>query len=113
MQVLKSFRRDGILYTPGDDAPPGLDAVTINHYRHHGMIGEPSESKPAGQRRRASPKPAETKPAAPQQQLAASVATGDSVVHTSAQDSADADTANSADSADPTDPATQHPTKES
>ena len=89
MQVLKSFRRDGILYTPGNDVPPGLDAVTINHYRHHGMIGESAEAKPAGQRRRAMPKPAETKPATPQQPLAADVASSDAAVHTSAHEVAD------------------------
>lgn len=85
MQVLKSFRRDGILYTPGDDLPPGLDTVTLNHYRHHGMIGEAAEAKPAAPRRRASLKPAETKPAAPaetQQPLKED----DAAVHTSAQD---------------------------
>lgn len=89
MQVLKSFRRDGILYTPGDNLPPGLDTVTINHYRHHGMIGEAAETKPAAPRRRSAAKPAETKPAEPQQQMAADSVTSapsdDAAVHTSAQ----------------------------
>lgn len=96
MKVLKSFRRDGILYTPGDDPPPGLDTVTINHYRHHGMVGEPAETKPAKPRGRAVSKPAETKPAELQQHLTPDAVTADASVHTSAQSAIDSSVADPA-----------------
>ena len=66
MEVLKSFRRNGEIFSPGDDLPDGLDAVTIAHYRRHGMIGAPDETKPAAPgRRRVPARPAEKKPGDP------------------------------------------------
>lgn len=42
MKVLKKFERDGKRYAPGEDAPSGLDAETIAHYKRHGMVGSPA-----------------------------------------------------------------------
>lgn len=68
MEVAKTFRRDGMLYRPGDELPEGLDKVTLAHYKRHGMIAEPEETKPAGPARRRSPsRPANTKPTGPAQ----------------------------------------------
>lgn len=76
MEVAKTFERDGKRYRPGDPLPDGLDAVTLAHYKRHGMVREPraktpgpAEKKPAGPpspahpptpRRNSSPKPAHT-----------------------------------------------------
>lgn len=75
MEAAKTFERDGKRYRPGDAIPDGLDAVTLAHYKRHGMVREPrtkpapSEKKPAGpghnasapgSRRNATPKPAQT-----------------------------------------------------
>lgn len=76
MEVAKTFERDGKRYRPGDPLPEGLDAVTLAHYKRHGMVREPraktpgpAEKKPAGPasppqtptpRRNSSPKPANT-----------------------------------------------------
>uniref|UniRef100_A0A1A7GE24 Uncharacterized protein n=1 Tax=biofilter metagenome TaxID=1070537 RepID=A0A1A7GE24_9ZZZZ len=73
MEVLKSFRRNGVMYKPGDDLPPDADKPTVEHYRRHGMVGEPAEKKPAAPTRRRAQarapdprtlasKPMETKP---------------------------------------------------
>lgn len=71
MEAAKTFERDGKRYRPGDAMPDGLDAVTLAHYKRHGMVREPrtkpapGEKKPAGpghnasaSRRNATPKPA-------------------------------------------------------
>lgn len=76
MEAAKTFERDGKRYRPGDPLPEGLDAVTLAHYKRHGMVREPraktpgpAEKKPAGPasppqtptpRRNSSPKPANT-----------------------------------------------------
>ncbi|WP_395026592.1 hypothetical protein [Comamonas odontotermitis] len=68
MEIAKSFRRDGVLYRPGDALPEGLDKVTLTHYKRYGMIAEPEETKPAGPARRRSPsRPANSKPTGPAQ----------------------------------------------
>ncbi|WP_373785908.1 hypothetical protein [Delftia acidovorans] len=56
MEVAKTFERDGKRYRPGDPLPDGLDAVTLAHYKRHGMVREPRAKAPG---------PAEKKPASP------------------------------------------------
>ncbi len=56
MEVAKTFERDGKRYRPGDPLPDGLDAVTLAHYKRHGMVREPRAKAPG---------PADKKPASP------------------------------------------------
>ncbi|EPD44785.1 hypothetical protein HMPREF9701_00373 [Delftia acidovorans CCUG 274B] len=56
MEAAKTFERDGKRYRPGDPLPEGLDAVTLAHYKRHGMVREPRDKTPG---------PAEKKPSAP------------------------------------------------
>lgn len=107
-EIGKTFMRGGALLRPGDDLPEGLDKITLDHYKRHGMVREvkPQETKPESSKRRtATQRPKETKPAgagdssqiAGQADLSASsglAAAGgdgqaDAPVHTSAQDSAE------------------------
>lgn len=108
-EIGKTFMRGGALLRPGDDLPEGLDKITLDHYKRHGMVREvkPQESKPeASKRRTSTPRPKETKPAglgdsnqsAGQSDLSAgneqvgggSDGQADGAVHTSAQEPGDA-----------------------
>jgi len=46
MEAAKTFERDGKRYRPGDPLPDGLDAVTLAHYKRHGMVREPRAKTP-------------------------------------------------------------------
>ena len=74
MEVAKTFDRAGVRYRPGDSLPEGLDKQTLEHYKRYGMVREvrtpgPVEKKPAepgkntgaSPRKRADPKPGESK----------------------------------------------------
>ncbi|CAN7202171.1 hypothetical protein LJR118_000606 [Acidovorax sp. LjRoot118] len=69
MQVAKPFLRDGVVLQPGDPVPDGLDKATLDHYKRHGMVAEPTDTKPRRQAGKTAPKPPpgpnETKPAGP------------------------------------------------
>lgn len=67
MQAAKTFDRNGVRYRPGDPLPEGLDKVTLEHYKRHGMVREvrPAETKPAASRQRKPAEPRQLKPAAP------------------------------------------------
>ncbi|WP_417282656.1 hypothetical protein [Comamonas sp.] len=67
MEVAKTFDRDGVRYRPGDPLPEGLDKITMDHYKRHGMVREvkPQEAKPAARRGRTAQEPKHTKPAGP------------------------------------------------
>ena len=107
-EIAKTFMRGGALLRPGDDLPEGLDKITLDHYKRHGMVREvkPQETKPeASKRRTTTQRPKENKPAGPgdNSQLDTSGATGqvaggsedqaDGSVHTSAQESGDSSAA--------------------
>lgn len=67
-EVAKTFMRGGTLLRPGDELPEGLDKITLDHYKRHGMVREikPQEAKPdASKRRTTTPRPKETKQAGP------------------------------------------------
>lgn len=67
MEVAKTFDRDGVRYRPGDLLPEGLDKITMDHYKRHGMVREvkPQETKPVVRRGRTAQEPRQTKPAGP------------------------------------------------
>lgn len=112
-EIGKTFKSGGKLLKPGEPLPDGLDKVTLEHYKRHGMVREvkPQEAKPeASKRRTVTQRPREIKPVGPgdSSQLAgqsvggAQVAgTGEhqagSTVHTSAQDAVDPDSGASQD----------------
>lgn len=66
MEVAKTFDRNGVRYRPGDPLPEGLDKVTMEHYKRHGMVREakPSETKPSAPTRRRATAPKPSEPAA-------------------------------------------------
>ena len=105
-EIGKTFKSGGKLLKPGEPLPDGLDKVTLEHYKRHGMVREvkPQEAKPEASKRRAStPRSKENKPAGPgdsnqsagQSDLSAGNDQGGSdgqaegSVHTSAQDGSD------------------------
>ena len=111
-EIGKTFKSGGKLLKPGDDLPEGLDKITLDHYKRHGMVREvkPQETKPeASKRRTATLRPKETKPAGPGDNGQSSVQSGlsagdgqvgsgsdgqpDGSVHTSAQESGDSSAA--------------------
>lgn len=123
MEIAKTFDRNGVRYRPGDPLPEGLDQITLDHYKRHGMVREakPQETKPEGPKRRTStPRPKETKPAGPsensqftaQAELSAGegqasddgLSTAESTVHTSAQDAGESPDADASTEADPVQP---------
>lgn len=112
-EIGKTFKSGGKLLKPGEPLPDGLDKVTLEHYKRHGMVREvkPQEAKPeASKRRTATQRPKETKPAGPgdssqsagQPDLSASdgevssEGQVDGSVHTSAQDAGDSSAADPA-----------------
>lgn len=122
-EIGKTFKSGGKLLKPGEPLPDGLDKVTLEHYKRHGMVREVTqqETKPeASKRRTATTRPKETKPAGPgdssqsagQSDLAAGNGQmgndgdgqADGSVHTSAQDaggSSDASPASDSSAAQP------------
>lgn len=104
-EIGKTFKSGGKLLKPGEPLPDGLDKVTLEHYKRHGMVREvkPQETKPeASKRRTSTPRPKENKPVGPAEGSQVAVpsdhvaGTGevsgagedqaDNTVHTSAQD---------------------------
>lgn len=62
MQILKTFiDSSGHRHKVGEPVPTGWDKTTLDHYKHHGMIGAPADAKP----QRRAPGPGIKKPAAP------------------------------------------------
>jgi hypothetical protein len=59
MKILKTFvDSKGVKHRPGGDVPKDWDKSTLEHYKRHGMVGDPPKPrKPVG--------PKETKPAGP------------------------------------------------
>lgn len=67
-EIGKTFKSGGKLLKPGEPLPDGLDKVTLEHYKRHGMVREvkPQDTKPDTSKRRTStPRPKEIKPAGP------------------------------------------------
>ena len=67
-EIAKTFMRGGVLLRPGEELPAGLDKITLDHYKRHGMVREvkPQEAKPdASKRRTTTPRQKEIKPAGP------------------------------------------------
>lgn len=111
-EIGKTFKSGGKLLKPGEPLPDGLDKVTLEHYKRHGMVREvkPQDTKPDASKRRTSTlRTKETKPAGPgdssqsagQSDLSAgngqvgrdSAGQADGSVHTSAQDPGDSSAA--------------------